>query len=346
MTGSTTRLENRPGNVDARLAAMREKRNPTVFELFAGAGLFGAAFDAEGFSLRLAVELDQTAAATYRHNVGAEIAIADVKRLSPGGKCDVLIAGPPCQCFSTLNRARSNDARTNLCLSIADWAARCRPSIVVIENVAPFLDAPVWRRLARRLTILGYRIQTATVQALEFGVPQSRKRSFTVASRRNVEAFAAPHQTRAMTIAEAWAGLSAEPDGVNNHISPNPSPIALARMKVIPAGGDKRDILRKRPDLAPKSWCRVQSEVTDVWGRMRWDRPANTIRTCCQNASKGRYIHPVQHRVISLREAARLQGFPDSFYFHGLPTQVARQIGNAVPFSLGRAIAKLVRCSL
>ena len=113
-------------------------------------------------------------------------------------------------------------------------------------------------------------------------------------------------------------------------------------MKVIPPGGDKRDIMRAAPELAPPSWWRTQSAVTDVWGRLHWDRPSNTLRTRLLNASKGRYIHPDQHRVMTLREAARLHSIPDTWRLDGYAYHVAQQIGNSVPPRLGRAVARTV----
>jgi DNA (cytosine-5)-methyltransferase 1 len=101
-------------------------------------------------------------------------------------------------------------------------------------------------------------------------------------------------------------------------------------------------VLRLAPHLAPKSWWKIGGQATDVWGRMLWDEPSNTLRTALLNASKGRYIHPEQHRVITLREAARLQSVPDCWIFEGTPYQIARQIGNGVPPLLGRAVAKAI----
>jgi DNA (cytosine-5)-methyltransferase 1 len=75
---------------------------------------------------------------------------------------------------------------------------------------------------------------------------------------------------------------------------------------------------------------------------MEWDAPSNTLRTCFNNASKGRYVHPEQDRVISLREGARLQSIPDSFKFVGWPFEIAQQIGNSVPPRLGRVVARAV----
>jgi len=94
--------------------------------------------------------------------------------------------------------------------------------------------------------------------------------------------------------------------------------------------------------LCPPSWAKIPSEATDVWGRMLLDEPANTLRCCFQNASKGRYIHPRLNRVLTLREGARLQGIPDDWVFEGDNAAISRQIGNGVPIPLGTAVARSV----
>jgi DNA (cytosine-5)-methyltransferase 1 len=314
---------------------------PTVVDLFAGAGLFGYAFRRVGFRLIRAVEVDPVAAATYARNLNSEIEVADIALVPPRGRCEVLIAGPPCQGFSTLGARKPNDPRNALSLYVASWAKVLKPKIVVIENVAAFLESEEWGRLVRRLRCTGYEVTPFTLDAFDYGVPQRRSRSFTIASRcGTVEVPRCRRTTR--TVRQAWEGLATEPNDVNCHYAPKPSDIALARMRVIPPGGDKRDVMQKAPHLAPPSWWKVSCEVTDAWGRMEWDSPCNTLRTALQNASKGRYIHPDQHRVITLREAARLHSIPDSWSFIGLPTQIARQIGNSVPPALGKAVARAV----
>jgi len=98
--------------------------------------------------------------------------------------------------------------------------------------------------------------------------------------------------------------------------------------------------------LPPDLWLPCHRRVDgfwDVYGRMRWDRPAPTITSGCRSPSKGRYIHPEQDRGITLREAARLQGFPDDYAFYGTADDIARQIGNAMPVPLARAVARAVR---
>jgi DNA (cytosine-5)-methyltransferase 1 len=313
---------------------------PTFVELFSGAGLFGEAFRREGFSLLRAVEIEAAAVATHTANHPDDnIDIGDVTELTPAGRCDLLIAGPPCQGFSTLNQSRGGDPRNALCLQVARWARFLRPSLIVVENVAPFITSDAWLEMRRRLRRLGYDVEAIILNALDFKIAQNRIRSFTFASRIGMPSVSSKQQ-RLVTVREAWNGLPRFPDGRNAHIAPKPSDLALRRMKLIPRGGDKRDILKKAPHLAPPSWRRVAGEATDVWGRLEWDEPANTLRTCLLNPSKGRYIHPDQHRVITLREAARLHSIPDSWKFVGTPYQIARQIGNSVPLKLGEAIAR------
>ena len=315
---------------------------PTCVDLFAGAGLFSSAFQKAGFKILRAIELNEVAAATYARNVGNHVEVTDVQRARPWGRCEVLIAGPPCQGFSTLNRVRADDPRNDLGLQVVRWTRALRPRVVVIENVPGFLKSSQWMRITKALGRDGFRIDSFVLDAWDYGCPQYRKRSFTIANRLGVE-VAVPRPRRGVrTVREAWVGLSATPNDSNQHYAPPPSDLALARMRVIPPGGDKRDVMHKAPEITPPSWWRLDCAVTDVWGRMEWDKPCNTLRTGLQNASKGRYIHPDQHRVISLREAARLHTIRDSWTFAGLHTQVARQIGNSVPPSLGRVVARAV----
>ncbi len=218
-----------------------------------------------------------------------------------------------------------------------------QPDVVVIENVAAFIDSTIWRRVTALLRTKGDKINWMVLDAVDFGVPQLRRRSFTFASRIGMPCLMSVIDRPIRTVREAWFQLSSEPNGENHHTAPTPSRLALARMQMIPTGGDKRNVLRRAPSLAPRSWRGVARQATDVWGRLNWDAPSNTLRTCLQNPSKGRYIHPDQHRTISLREAARLHSIPDAWRFYGLATQIARQIGNSVPPSLGRSVARSVK---
>lgn len=315
---------------------------PTVVDLFAGAGLFSAAFKRENFQIVRAIELDHYAASSYAKNVGDEIEQTDVTKARISGRCNVIVAGPPCQGFSTLGSRQVNDPRNALCLEVAKWASVLKPQVVVIENVPSLLKSSYFNRLESRFEKLGYELQSMTLNAADFGVAQVRRRCFVIASKIGLPSEPKPF-AETVDVRAAWKGLPKIPDGKNHHIAITPSPLALARMKVIPPGGGKREIMLRAPELAPKSWTEIGCQATDVWGRMVWDKPSNTLKTGLQNASKGRYIHPDQHRVISLREAARLQTIPDNWTFEGFAGDIARQIGNGVPVALGRAVARQIK---
>lgn len=127
------------------------------------------------------------------------------------------------------------------------------------------------------------------------------------------------------------------------HFGRKPTGVSLKRYQAIPTEGMNRfDLQRAAPQLTPRCWIKKRSGGTDLFGRLWWDRPAFTIRTEFFKPEKGRYLHPVQHRPITHREAARLQGFPDTFRFVGTKIEIARQIGNAVPPPLAARIADCV----
>ena len=316
---------------------------PLVVDLFAGAGLFSHAFVEEGFEVVQAVENDPFAVESYRANLGDVVDAVDVVDATPAERCDVLIAGPPCQGFSTLGKRDPGDARNRLSLELLRWVDATCPRVVLVENVAAFVGSWACRTLVEQLRQRGYEVRAEVLDARDFGVPQRRKRAFVTGVRRSRPPVARAVDAGYANPKQAWHGLSARPNGRNLHVAPRPGSLALCRMRVLPYGGDKRDIIRLAPELAAPSWIRCRAAATDVWGRMRWDVPANTLRTCFQNASTGRYIHPEQHRVITVREGARLQTIPDSWTFAGPRTRIVRQIGNAVPPLLGRALAREIR---
>ena len=127
---------------------------------------------------------------------------------------------------------------------------------------------------------------------------------------------------------------------LNLHFGRNPTNISLERYQAVPPGGNRFDLLQNRPDITPQCWIKKKQGGTDLFGRLWWDRPSVTIRTEFFKPEKGRYLHPEQHRPITHREAARIQSFPDDFIFFGSKTEIAKQIGNAVPVKLAAAIAK------
>lgn len=304
-------------------------------DVFCGAGLFSEGFRAVGMKPSFAVDLDGRAVDSYNRNI-AQVAVKDsVVADLQVPSVDCLIAGPPCQGFSTLGRRDAADERNQLSAFLPEIAARSGAVIAVVENVPPFLSSQHWNKMAEGFRAEGYSVQTMTLDAEKYGTPQIRTRAFTIASRIGNVKNPLPLTFR-RTVGDAFEQIASD-DPL--HIWPEPTELARSRFELIPPSGDKRDILARAPQLCPSSWAALGSQATDVWGRMDFREPSNTLRCRFQNPSTGRYVHPFDNRVISLREGARLQGIPDHWSFAGDRTSVQRQIGNGVPVPLAQAVA-------
>lgn len=321
----------------------RAKRSaPRVVELFAGAGLFGCAFQKEGFDLRAAYERDPVAASTYARNLGDHVEVCDLATKQPEGRADILIAGPPCQGFSSLGKRDPDDPRNHLALIVPDWAFATGAQVVVVENVALFLKSPIWERLRKRFEKAGYETFSWVLDAAEFGAPQRRMRSFTVFSKVGAPPLDKFRCEESQTVRQAFEGLPEFPCREMQHFTLPRTEFALRRIRLVPEGGDIRDVAKAARHLVPPSWFRTKGKIIDIWGRMQWDDVSPTIRTGFLNPSRGRFLHPEEHRPISFREGARLQMVPDDFMFNGTAEQMARQIGNGVSLGVGRAMARAV----
>lgn len=314
----------------------------TFLELFCGAGGLALGFTQAGFRSVYAVDSDKAAAETYRRNFGHEVwdrEIEELERIPVGA--DVVIGGPPCQGFSPLGQMiplAEHRQMNKLWRHYVRLVELVDPVAFVVENVPEFLRSEEFDALDRHARKLGYEIAAGVLNAAEFGVPQQRRRAFVMAVKGTTPRLPKPTRERA-TVWDAIHDLPLEPNGEDWHVGRNPTPKSMARYKCVPPGGNRFNLMKKRPDLAPRCWLNKPTGSTDVFGRLEWDKPALTIRTEFFKPEKGRYLHPQAHRPITHREAARLQTFPDDFEFCGSKIQVARQIGNAVPPKLARAIA-------
>ncbi len=240
-----------------------------------------------------------------------------------------------------------------------------RPKAFVIENVREFQRSAQFAELIHLLEtdseLNVYTPAFGVLNAADYGVPQTRHRGIMVAVRdHDGELPWPPPPLRGpdsidgrpyVTAREAIGDLplrtgGTEPyfteAGQHLHFGRRPRPESLERYRAIPPGGNRFDLMRNRPDITPLCWANKPTGTTDVMGRLWWDRPSTTIRTEFFKPEKGRYLHPTADRVISHREGARLQSFPDWYLFEGTKIEIARQIGNAVPPLLGVAIARYV----
>jgi len=349
-----------------------------VVDLFAGCGGLSAGFLAasqtgHAFKAVAAVELDADAAATYAANIGDHVFCGDIaawlKKPDPPSSVDVVLGGPPCQGFSALGKREVRDARNAMWRRYVDAVVLLQPSYFVLENVREFLKSGQFKSLGHECRPSGrlpdYVIESYVLDSSVYGSAQKRKRAIVIGRRRSLPELGRPPEAADRSnVRQAFSGLpqsvatttlpvnstdtmgAVRPGpfvGLDIHISRNFTDLSLKRYKAIPPGGNRFNL---PPDLLAPCWKKHLTGSGDVMGRLRWDTPSVTIRTEFFKPEKGRYLHPVADRPITHLEAARLQGFPDTYAWFGSKVSIARQIGNAVPIPLGAALGRHVLSAL
>lgn len=340
-------------------------------DLFAGAGGFSLGAHLAGIDVVAAIEWDKYACRTYRTNMidtklsSTHLFESDITKLTPAkvkttcgfdeAPCDILLGGPPCQGFSAhrLNDAGVDDPRNQLLLRYFEYVRVLRPVFFLVENV-PGLLWPKHKKFLKAFYDLAERadygvLEPQTINAKDFGVPQNRRRVFILGyDRKRIDEPETwpPKATHVSPDADedlpSWVSasvafgkaLSGDPNNIHmNHGA------ALLKVfeKTPPNGGSRKDSGRVLP-------CHEEhAGHHDVYGRINPSVPAPTMTTACINPSKGRFVHPTQHHGITLRQAARLQSFPDWFNFEGGIMAGGKQVGNAVPVELAKALLQPLR---
>ena len=300
-------------------------------------------------------------------------------------KADLVIGGPPCQGFSNLGSKDIDDPRNQLWKQYVRVVQASSPKVFVLENVDRFMKSSEFQLLLTEVesgSLQDYELSYGHLNAADYGVAQRRIRTIVIGSR--VGKIDLPSRTHTRNPGEGsqlrqWVGTKDRIWGLPEkpattmlpesqteyfgvripgpfkskdlHIGRNPTDLSLQRYDYVPPGGGRFDVPR---DLLPRCWREKTTGTTDVMGRMRWDMPSHTIRTEFFKPEKGSYLHPQwdeagNHRVnrpITHLEAALLQDFPETFEWCGTKIEIARQIGNAVPVGLARAIGMHVRRAL
>ena len=356
------------GTIRSVGARGRKADSLTAIDCFAGAGGLSLGVERAGFRVLHAFDADPYAVATYRNNLGPAIQEAfaegvDARQLLRSldletGECTLVAGGPPCQGFSQQRRGADEDPRNELVLWYADFIAAVKPLFFLMENVtylAASRGKEVFATFLSRMAAAGYTIQTAELDATDFGVAQRRCRVISIGHLRRPGLdfrFPSPTVTAPATVRDAIGGLPTPPADGNiehpafaNHIRAKINAINAERISHVPQGGGWKDI-PEHLQLDCHKRHRGQGHV-DVYGRLSWDEPARTLTGGFDSFSRGQYAHPVEDRPITGREAAAIQSFPHWYRFVGPKKIVAKQIGNAVPpllaEALGRAIAESVR---
>ncbi len=331
-----------------------------VVDLFSGCGGLTLGVEAAATDLgmaldvRLVAERDRNVAAVFADNfrisahrmfscvedcfdqrTGASLSTREQRARSLAGPdIDVLVGGPPCQGHSTLNNyTRGDDPKNALYLSMVRAAQVLSPHALLIENV-PAVErdrAGVVERARELLEGLGYRTDTAIVSTIDIGVPQRRKRHVLLAlGKGSPDIQAAVRDARLSRPRDLSWAIKDLVGRSQSHLD-EPGLLSAANRKRAEylLKNDEYDL----PNRYRPACQRGPHKYKSMYGRLRWDEPAQTITSGFGSPGQGRYLHPELARTITPHEAARLQFFPDWFSFERLRTrrELARAIGNAVP---------------
>ena len=343
-------------------------KNCSVIDLFCGAGALTHGLVLEGFNVVAGFDADKSCKYAYKtNNHGAlfiekrieDVTGAELKQLYPEGHVKILVGCAPCQPYSPYNKGKKDkDKKWELLSDFADLISEIEPDIVSMENVpdlVTFQKGKVYQDFVERLeedyTVTEY----PKVFCPDYGVPQSRKRLVLFASKYGkLELLPATYTLdQYKTVKDVISNLETLKAGQVSqkdpyHKASRLSEMNLQRIKASVPGGTWKDW----PDKLVAQ-CHQQESGTgyaSVYGRMKWDELSPTITTQCYGFGNGRFGHPdtEQNRAISLREAARLQTFPDDYKFvhpddPHYSTVIGRLIGNAVPIQLARVIARSIK---
>ncbi len=355
-------------------AQKASKQKYTALDLFCGCGGLSYGFDLAGFDIIGGIDFNKDATETFKLNFPkAKVRCADISKINNStvkklySGVDVIIGGPPCQGFSTANRYQKemDDPRNKLFFQYIRFVEVLKPKVVLIENVRGILtrdNGYAKERITALLKELGYELNMQVLDASEYGVPQNRKRAIMVGIRQDfleqVFDFGKLRKKKKVTVFEALSDLYAEDKDLMNscrlepkatckyqeylkegsefvydHEIHYPAQKVQERISYVPQGGNWEDVPEH---LWPSD---RKNRHSSAYKRLKEDEQACTIDT---GNAHSNYFHPLYNRIPSIRESARLQSFPDRFHFMGPRGSRYKQVGNAVPPLLAKAVADAI----
>lgn len=341
-----------------------------VADLFAGVGGLSQGFIKAGCVVAIAIEFDKEIANAYKKNhpltdvYAEDITKLDFKEIhKKHPTIDIVMGGPPCQGFSQKGKRLSlKDSRNFLFQQFVKFVKEFSPKYFVLENVPNIITTAngfFKNQIIDSFNKLGYEVCCDVLKASDFGVPQDRRRAVFLGEKGKLEISLPLPTGEKNTIKDAIYDLpfieSGEGDEISfytkdptsayqkelrnnetvlhNHVATKHSNKAIEKLKLIPKGKGKEVL---PPELLTKSI------YSGTWSRLIESGIAPTITTRFDTPSSGRFTHPVLNRCLTIREAARIQSFPDTFVFYGSKSSQMKQVGNAVPPRLSYAIAKAI----
>ena len=344
-----------------------------VIDLFCGCGGFSKGFEEAGFDICMGIDVWGDATNTYKKNFpNSKVITGDITKYTGNDllhileqkaeEIDVIIGGPPCQGFSVSGKRMMDDPRNSLYKSFVKIVRDIHPKAFVMENVpglAKLFEGVIKKQVINDFSELGYKVKVQQLIACDFGVPQARKRIFFVGIRSDIGKdynFPTPQYGEGLkpyiTCQDAISDLDfigdttllqehasyelaaqteyqnemrANSNALLNHVATIHTDKTRSIIKMVPDGGNYKD-------LPQELWSTRKVHI--AWTRMDSKKPCFTIDT-----GHNHHFHYRANRVPTVRESARIQSFPDNFEFLGIKTSQLKQVGNAVPPLLSKAVA-------
>lgn len=341
---------------------LKSNKNIKVIDLFSGIGGLTYGFQSAGLNVVAGIDNDPTCAYGYEKSNNTRFILKDISDVTNDeitemygdAEIRVLAGCAPCQPYSRLNQKGATDQKMTPLRKFAALIRDTRPHVVSMENVSGLTNTkkyPVFQDFLDVLEELGYHYDYKVINTADYGVPQSRKRLVLLASRLGPISVPQPTHAQHVTLRDIISDLPAIEAGETHptdplHYSRSLSELNIKRIKATPKDGGTQKSWPK--DLLLECHKKESGKTfASVYGRMWWDKPGSTMTTQCIGIGNGRYGHPEQNRAISLREAARIQTFPDNYTFvdPAKPLKVgmvAKFIGNAVPVRLGEVLGQTI----
>lgn len=334
-------------------------RKIKAIDFFCGCGGMTYGLNLSGINVFAGMDIDKSCKESYEHNNQSKFihqnivktTAKEVRQLFKENTSNAeytMIAGcAPCQPYSSINtHKQDNDQRKTLLDEFARIIKGVNPHFVLMENVSRLTEKnQYFSSFVASLKAAGYQYQYKVLNAKDYSVAQNRKRLFLIATRlkKTSLSFESIKKQPEITLKDVIYNLehikhdrSSSCDSL--HRSKLLNDLNLKRILATPKNGGLRSAWNK--DLV--SPCHREKNVfLDNYGRLHWDKLSSTITTKFNQYYSGRFGHPEQDRALSLREGALIQSFPSNYEFFGNDTQVARQIGNAVPVNLSRTVGEV-----
>lgn len=374
-----------------------ENNDLTMIDLFCGAGGFSLGFSQNGFKTIFAIDNQECCIETYRINHPDidenRIVCENIENISleldvaiKGINVDIVIGGPPCQGFSMANRQRMiDDPRNRLYKYFVETIAKVKPKFFVMENVEGMLK--IKDEIIEDFALLetSYTVVAVRINAIDFGVPQNRKRVFFIGTRTDVnvdniieQIIAAGNERRKTTLDDALYGMRTLKANTEKNTTTKDSKISGSKIELnciqkynaytnlINMGQNSKFVFNHKarynnnrdieifskmnpgdrsddPKIADIMPYSNRNEIfKDKYYRLQGHKPCKTI-TAHMKYDCNMYIHPREARGLTPREAARIQSYPDNYYFCGPYTKTYMQVGNSVPPLVANAIARVIK---